>query len=113
MFEWLPEEETPLVVDDGIELPQVIIMNHGDGDHPPAAAGADPELHGGLHDQLLHRQLHLPRGGLQVQAEARVGAPDIYALFILFSIHYILYCPSTYINIDAGTSCSTRTSPPV
>ena len=26
MFEWLPEEETPLVVDDGIELPQVIIM---------------------------------------------------------------------------------------
>ena len=89
MFEWLPEEETPLVVDDGIELPQVIIMIHdhgddGDGDHPPAAAGADPELHGGLHDQLLHRQLHLPRGGLQVQEEARVGAADIYALFILF-----------------------------
>ena len=26
VFEWLPEEETPLVVDDGIELPQVIIM---------------------------------------------------------------------------------------
>ena len=26
MFEWLPEEETPLVVDDGIELPQVTIM---------------------------------------------------------------------------------------
>ena len=26
VFEWLPEEETPLVVDDGIELPQVTIM---------------------------------------------------------------------------------------
>ena len=51
----------------------------GGGAHTAAPAGADSQRHRGLHSGLLHRELHLPDGGLQVQEDAGLlHVPDLH-----------------------------------
>ena len=49
------------------------------GAHTAPPAGARSQRHGGLHRHLLHRQLHLLDGGVQVQEDAGLlHVPDLH-----------------------------------
>ena len=49
------------------------------GAHTAPPAGARPQRHGGLHRHLLHGQLHLLDGGVQVQEDAGLlHVPDLH-----------------------------------
>ena len=51
----------------------------GGGAHTAAPAGAHPQRHRGLHGDLLHRELHLSNGGLQVQEDVGLlHVPDLH-----------------------------------
>ena len=47
-------------------------VTSGGGTYTAASAGADQEHHGGLHRLLLHWQLHLLDGRIQIQKETWV-----------------------------------------
>ena len=105
MFEWLPEEETPLVVDDGIELPQVIIM-----------------MMVMVMVIILLPQLELIQN-FTADCTTNYSTGSFTCLEVVFRFKrrlgwvlqtfFLFFIAPLYTDVDAGTSCSTHTSPPV